>query len=109
MTSILACRMLLLIFLLGLHLDREDEGDIFLRSVELPRNTTQKTSFLHEALCYKPENVDSIPDEFIGFFNSSNPSSRTMALRSTQPLTEMSTRTLPGAERAAGCQPDRHL
>jgi hypothetical protein len=37
----------------------------------------------------------SIPDEVIGFFNSLNPSSRTMALGSTQPLTEMSTRNLP--------------
>jgi hypothetical protein len=38
----------------------------------------------------------SIPDEVIAFFNSRNPSSRTMATRSTQPLTEMSTRNLPG-------------
>jgi hypothetical protein len=38
----------------------------------------------------------SIPDEVIGFFNWLNPSSRTMALGSTQPLTEMSTRNLPG-------------
>jgi hypothetical protein len=35
-----------------------------------------------------------IPDEVIGFFNWPNPSSRTMALGSTQPLTEMSTRNL---------------
>jgi hypothetical protein len=34
-------------------------------------------------------------DEVIGFFNLSNPSRRTMALSSTQPLTEMSTRNLP--------------
>jgi hypothetical protein len=40
--------------------------------------------------------VGSIPDDVIGFFNSHNPSSRTMALGSTQPLTEMSTRNLPG-------------
>jgi hypothetical protein len=32
----------------------------------------------------------SIPDEVIGFFNLPNPSSRTMAFVSTQPLTEMS-------------------
>jgi hypothetical protein len=38
----------------------------------------------------------SIPDEVIGFFNLSNPSSHTMVLGSTQPLTEMSTRNLPG-------------
>jgi hypothetical protein len=38
----------------------------------------------------------SIPDVVIGFFNLPNPSSRTMALGFTQPLTEMSTRKLPG-------------
>jgi hypothetical protein len=37
----------------------------------------------------------SIPNEVIGFFNWPNPSSRTMALGSTQPLTEMSTSNLP--------------
>jgi hypothetical protein len=35
--------------------------------------------------------MGSIPDEVIG----SHPSSRTMALGSTQPLTEMSTRRFP--------------
>jgi hypothetical protein len=40
--------------------------------------------------------ADSIRDEVIGFFNLPNPSSRTMALESNQPLTEMSTRNLPG-------------
>jgi hypothetical protein len=40
----------------------------------------------------------SIPDEVIGFFNWPNPSNRTMTLGSTQPLTEMSTRNLPGGE-----------
>jgi hypothetical protein len=37
------------------------------------------------------------PDE-MGFFNLPNPSRRTMALESTQPLTEMSTRNLPGGK-----------
>jgi hypothetical protein len=37
-------------------------------------------------------------DEIIGFFNLPNPSSRTMALGSTQPLTEMSTTDLPGVK-----------
>jgi hypothetical protein len=32
------------------------------------------------------------------FFNLPNPSSRTMALGSTQPLTEMSTRNFPGSK-----------
>jgi hypothetical protein len=44
--------------------------------------------------------VGSNPDEVIGFFvfNLPNPSSRTMALGLTQPLTEMSTRKLPGGK-----------
>jgi hypothetical protein len=36
-----------------------------------------------------------VPDE-VDFFN---PSNRTMALGSTQPLTEMSTRNLPGGKK----------
>jgi hypothetical protein len=36
----------------------------------------------------------SIPDGVIGIFHSHNPSDRTMALGSTQPLTEMSTRSI---------------
>jgi hypothetical protein len=43
----------------------------------------------------------SIPDEVIGFFNRPNASSSTMALGSTQPLTEMSTRNLSGEGRPA--------
>jgi hypothetical protein len=39
-----------------------------------------------------------VPDE-VEFFNLPNPSSRTMALGSTQPLTEMSTRNLPGGNK----------
>jgi hypothetical protein len=37
-----------------------------------------------------------IPDEVIGFFNLPYLSSRNMALGSIEPLTEMSTRNLPG-------------
>jgi hypothetical protein len=40
----------------------------------------------------------SVPDVIIQFMNWSNPSSRTMILGSTQPLTEMSTRNLPGGK-----------
>ena len=36
----------------------------------------------------------SIPDGVIGIFHSHNPSDRTMALGSTQPVTEMSTRSI---------------
>jgi hypothetical protein len=43
--------------------------------------------------------ASSIPDEVIRFFNLLNPSSRIMALGSTQPLTEMSTRNLLGGKR----------
>jgi hypothetical protein len=38
-----------------------------------------------------------VPDE-VDFFNLPDPSSRTMALGSTQPLTEMSTRKCPGGK-----------
>jgi hypothetical protein len=40
----------------------------------------------------------SVPDEVIGFFSWPNPSSSTMALRSTQPLTEMSSRNFRGGK-----------
>jgi hypothetical protein len=40
---------------------------------------------------------DRIPDE-VDFFNLPNPSSRNMAQGSTQPLTEMSTRNIPGGK-----------
>jgi hypothetical protein len=42
----------------------------------------------------------------LDFLNLSNPSSRTMALGSTQPLTEMSTRNLPGGKRWPVCKAD---
>jgi hypothetical protein len=48
--------------------------------------------------------LGSTPDEVIGFFYWPNPSSCTMALGSTQPLTEMSTKNLPG-----GVKGSRHL
>jgi hypothetical protein len=41
--------------------------------------------------------VGSSPDE-VDFFDLPVPSSRTTALASTQPLTEMSTRSLPGGK-----------
>jgi hypothetical protein len=34
----------------------------------------------------------------VDFFNLPNPSSRTMALAATQPVTEMSTKRLPGGK-----------
>jgi hypothetical protein len=44
--------------------------------------------------------MGSIPDGAIEFFSVDlNPSSHTMVLGSTHPLTEMSTRNLPGGKR----------
>jgi hypothetical protein len=51
----------------------------------------------------------------VDFFNLPNPSSRTIALGSTQPLTEMTTRNFPGGKKrlvrradnlAANCEPN---
>ena len=44
----------------------------------------------------------SIPDGVIGIFHWHNPSGRTMALGSTQPLTEMSTANISWGQKAAG-------
>jgi hypothetical protein len=44
-----------------------------------------------------------VPDE-VDFFNLPNPSSHTMALQSTQPLTEMSTRNFPGGKKRPACR-----
>jgi hypothetical protein len=48
------------------------------------------------------QKVAGLSHNEVDFFNLPNPSSHTMALGSTQPLTEMSTRNLPGGQRAAG-------
>jgi hypothetical protein len=45
--------------------------------------------------CLPTQIGGSIPDKVISILNWPNPSSRTMAQGSTQPLTEMSTRNLP--------------
>jgi hypothetical protein len=50
--------------------------------------------------------VGSIPVEVIGYFNWPNPSSWTIALGSTQPPTEMSTRNLPGGKGWLMCEAD---
>jgi hypothetical protein len=49
---------------------------------------------IHHQISWKV--AGSIPDEVIWLFNWPIPSNRTVALRSIQPLTEMSTRSLPG-------------
>jgi hypothetical protein len=47
-----------------------------------------------------------IPDE-VDFFNLPNPSSRIMALGSTQPQIEISTRNLPGGKMRPACRADK--
>jgi hypothetical protein len=54
----------------------------------------QRSWLRHYATSWKV--AGSNPDEVIRFFNWPNPSSRTMALGLTQPLTKMSTRNVPG-------------
>jgi hypothetical protein len=56
----------------------------------------QTVLFLYYATSRKVAGL--IPDEVIGFFTWSNPTSGTMGLGSTQALTEMSTRNLPGGK-----------
>jgi hypothetical protein len=46
-----------------------------------------------------------VPDD-VDFFHLHNPSSRIMALGSTQPLTEMSTRNFPGGKKRAARRAD---
>jgi hypothetical protein len=46
------------------------------------------------------------PIRSLDFFNLPNPSSRTMTLGLTQPLTEMSTRNLPGGKGQPVCKAD---
>jgi hypothetical protein len=48
----------------------------------------------------------SNPDEVIVLFYLPNPSSRTMALGLTQPLTEISTRNFPGGKWWQACKAD---
>jgi hypothetical protein len=50
--------------------------------------------------------MGSIPNEVIGFLNRPNPSSRIVALGSTQPLTEMSTWNLRGGKWRPACKAD---
>jgi hypothetical protein len=59
--------------------------------------------YLHEWHCATRRKVaGSIPDGVIGIFHWQNPIGRTMALGSTQPLTEMCTRSISWGLKAAG-------
>jgi hypothetical protein len=68
-------------------------------------------SLLHQSQCfcictyqqlYFGSFAGSIPDDVIGIFHWHNPSGRTVALGSTQPATEMSTRNISWGVKAAG-------
>jgi hypothetical protein len=81
-------------------------GDIFVVSIKLmsipPRCNKLQNNNLILRLCnyYVPGHYPSsclYPDD-VDFLNWPNSSSRTMVLWSTQPLTEMNTRTLPGGK-----------
>jgi hypothetical protein len=82
-------------------------GDMFIKNPVWPHGTISQKAKLFETVifwevpCWRHyamswKVVGSIPSEAIGFFNWPNASSCTMALGLTQPLTEMSTRILPG-------------
>jgi hypothetical protein len=63
-----------------------------------PYNRGHAVMLAVEALRYRPEGCGF--DGVIGIFNWHNPSGRTKALSSTQPLTEMSTRNICWVRRA---------
>jgi hypothetical protein len=79
----------------------ESKGYLFSFVLLLMWGTLWRSWLRHYATSRKV--AGSIPDEVIGFFNGPNPSSRTVTLGSTQPLTEMSTSNLNGGKgRPAG-------
>jgi hypothetical protein len=77
-----------------LSYNRANVSSEFLKTVTM--GTLFHSSLRHYAIDRKVAGL--ILDEVIGFFNLPNPSSRTMALGSSQSLTEMSTRNLPGGK-----------
>jgi hypothetical protein len=76
------------------RIDRGDQGLPFIMYVTLGTAVAQWLRY-----CATNQKVaGSIPNGVIGIFHWHNPSDRTMALGSTQPVTEMSTRSLPGGK-----------
>ena len=74
--------------------------EIFLKNIPIPSGTRWRSWLRHCATSRKV--AGSIPDGVSGIFHSHNPSGRTTALGSTQPLTEMSTRNISWGVKAAG-------
>ena len=73
---------------------------LYISVVFLNRGTWWRSWLRHCATSRKV--AGSIPDGVVGIFNWHNPSGRTMALGSTQPLSEMSTRDISWEVKAAG-------
>ena len=72
-----------------------------LRNPYIDTGGTRRRSWLRHYATSR-EVAGSIPDGVNGIFHWRNPSGRTMALGSTQPLTEMSTRNISWGVKAAG-------
>jgi hypothetical protein len=75
------------------------DDDISLHAMCSVRGTRWRSWFRHYASIRQV--AGSIPDGIIGIFHLLNPSGRTMALESTQPLTEMSTSPISWGVKAA--------
>jgi len=81
---------------------------LFKRLTELVLNLCTSSSWgtrwrsFVEALRHKSEGRGSIPNGVIGIFHRHDPSGRTMALGSTQPLRGMSTRNISWGVKGAG-------
>jgi hypothetical protein len=80
----------------------QDNTGIYLKITHKPHSlgTWWRSRLRHCAMRRKA--ADSIPDGVTGIFYCRNPSGRTMALRSTQPLTGMNTRNTSLGVKAAG-------
>jgi hypothetical protein len=84
-------------FCLKINCEKARRKESFFFQLVIPQKwgTRWRSWLRHYATSRKVAGLS--PDEVVSF-NLPNPSSRTMALGSTQPLTEMSTRNLPGGK-----------
>ena len=73
---------------------------IFITYIQFTGGTRWRSLLRHRDTSRKV--AGSIPDGVVGIFHLHNPSGRTVALGSTQPLTEMSTRNISLGVKAAG-------
>jgi hypothetical protein len=69
-----------------------------MKANQTPLHVHPNSRYIHMDLKPRPRTKD--------FFNTPNPSSRTMTFSSTQPLTEMSTRNLPAGKGRPGRKAD---